>query len=208
MCCLSLPHTEGEEVGGEEPLQWVLVFLLDWFVSHWHHIMKQVCETGIYCNISTNFHLLLVRLKLGIHMLYGVQAKTAHCDSMTWESVCHVLQMVPQMMTVEIFLCVKSYSKSFRWRLKKWSWWASFTLLRIFGYACKSLYKFLCDNDSYNCPISGSSLMSFLYVLWSLQLDLRNGAKKSLQASPRHSLRLMTCAISPTQPHFLLIGGR
>ncbi len=83
MCCLSLPHTEGEEVGGEKPLQWVLVFLLDWFVSHWHHIMKQVCETGICCNISTNFRLLVVRLKLGIHMLYGVQAKTAHCDSMT-----------------------------------------------------------------------------------------------------------------------------
>jgi hypothetical protein len=83
MCCLSLPHTEGEEVGGEEPLQWVLVFLLDWFVSHWHHIMKQVCETGICCNIPTNFRLLVVRLKLGIHMLYGVQAKTAHCDSMT-----------------------------------------------------------------------------------------------------------------------------
>jgi hypothetical protein len=169
----------------------------------WSRFVKLGC-----CNISTNFRLLVVRLKLGIHMLYGVQAKMAHCDSMTWESACHVLQMVPQMMTVEIFLCVKSYSKSFRWRLKKWSWWASFTLLRIFGYACKSLCKFLCDNDSYNCPISGSSLMSFLYVLWLLQLDLRNGAKKSLQAPPRHSLHLKTCAISPTQPHLLLIGGR
>jgi hypothetical protein len=47
MCRLSLPHTEGEEVGGEKPLQWVFVFLLDWFVSQWHPIMKQVCETGM-----------------------------------------------------------------------------------------------------------------------------------------------------------------
>ncbi|KAH8957687.1 hypothetical protein BDL97_07G105500 [Sphagnum fallax] len=54
-----------------------------------------------------------------------------------------------------------------------------------------------------SCPANGATDDDCRNIL----LDLRNGAKKSLQASPRHSLRLMTCAISPTQPHFLLIGG-
>ncbi len=48
----------------------------------------------------------------------------------------------------------------------------------------------------------------YVFLLLSVQLDLRNGSKRSLQASPRHCLLLKTCAISPTRPHLLLVGGR
>jgi WD and tetratricopeptide repeat-containing protein 1 len=57
--------------------------------------------------------------------------------------------------------------------------------------------------DCVSCPANGATDDDCRNIL----LDLRNGAKKSLQASPRHSLHLKTCAISPTQPHLLLIGG-
>ncbi|KAG6541712.1 hypothetical protein Mapa_016977 [Marchantia paleacea] len=53
------------------------------------------------------------------------------------------------------------------------------------------------------CPPHGASPHDCRNVL----LDLRCGAKKSLQVPPRHCLDLKTCALSPTRPHHLLIGG-
>lgn len=41
-----------------------------------------------------------------------------------------------------------------------------------------------------------------------LQLDLRCGAKKSLNDPPKHCLALKSFDISATRPHMLLVGGR
>eukprot|EP00850_Spirogloea_muscicola_P023229 SM000340S12919 [mRNA] locus=s340:68574:74516:+ [translate_table: standard] len=41
----------------------------------------------------------------------------------------------------------------------------------------------------------------------SILLDLRSAAKRSLLAPPKHPLALKTCALSPTRPHHLLVGG-
>eukprot|EP00850_Spirogloea_muscicola_P006418 SM000030S11427 [mRNA] locus=s30:636830:642712:+ [translate_table: standard] len=41
----------------------------------------------------------------------------------------------------------------------------------------------------------------------SILLDLRSAAKRSLLAPPKHTLALKTCALSPTRPHHLLVGG-
>ncbi|KAL2649169.1 hypothetical protein R1flu_017297 [Riccia fluitans] len=57
--------------------------------------------------------------------------------------------------------------------------------------------------ESIRCPATGGPPHDCRNVL----LDLRSGAKKSLQDSPRHCLDLKTCALSPTRPHHLLIGG-
>ncbi|BBM97154.1 WD and tetratricopeptide repeats protein 1 [Marchantia polymorpha subsp. ruderalis] len=53
------------------------------------------------------------------------------------------------------------------------------------------------------CPPHGSPPHDCRNVL----LDLRCAAKKALQAPPRHCLELKTCALSPTRPNHLLIGG-
>ncbi|KAL3690571.1 hypothetical protein R1sor_016880 [Riccia sorocarpa] len=57
--------------------------------------------------------------------------------------------------------------------------------------------------ESIRCPAIGGAPHDCRNVL----LDLRNGAKKSLQDPPRQCLDLKTCAVSPTRPHHLLIGG-
>ncbi|KAH9546562.1 hypothetical protein CY35_12G103000 [Sphagnum magellanicum] len=57
--------------------------------------------------------------------------------------------------------------------------------------------------ESVSCPANGATDDGCRNIL----LDLRNGSKRSLQASPRHCLLLKTCAISPTRPHLLLVGG-
>jgi WD and tetratricopeptide repeat-containing protein 1 len=58
--------------------------------------------------------------------------------------------------------------------------------------------------ESVSCPANGATDDGCRNIL----LDLRNGSKRSLQASPRHCLLLKTCAISATRPHLLLVGGR
>ncbi|KAJ7516416.1 hypothetical protein O6H91_22G057700 [Diphasiastrum complanatum] len=54
-----------------------------------------------------------------------------------------------------------------------------------------------------SCSLQGSSDHECRNVL----IDLRGGAKRSLSSPSRHCLPLKTCAISPTRPHHLLIGG-
>ncbi|KAG0567303.1 hypothetical protein KC19_7G125100 [Ceratodon purpureus] len=53
------------------------------------------------------------------------------------------------------------------------------------------------------CPPSGPGNQECRNIL----LDLRSGHKRSLSDTPRHCLHLKTCAINPTRPHLLLIGG-
>ncbi|CAM6082961.1 unnamed protein product [Calypogeia fissa] len=57
--------------------------------------------------------------------------------------------------------------------------------------------------ESVRCPTHDTSVQECRNVL----LDLRSGSKKSLQDAPRNCLELKTCAISPTRPHHLLVGG-
>lgn len=53
------------------------------------------------------------------------------------------------------------------------------------------------------CPPPGSGDEDCRNIL----LDLRSGHKKSLSDPPRNCLHLKTCAINPTRPHLLMIGG-
>jgi hypothetical protein len=85
--------------------------------SHWCHVMKKAYELA-YTNVKK--FCCLSRLKMVIHMSYGVQVKMAHYDSMTWERVCHVLRMVLQMTAVEIFLCVEVSKQIFWGREEDW----------------------------------------------------------------------------------------
>ncbi|KAL8487841.1 hypothetical protein ACS0TY_024235 [Phlomoides rotata] len=57
--------------------------------------------------------------------------------------------------------------------------------------------------DGASCPPAGSSHQECRNIL----LDLRCGAKKSLEDPPKHCLALKSCDISATRPHLLLVGG-
>jgi hypothetical protein len=53
---------------------------------------------------------------------------------------------------------------------------------------------------------------SFIFIDFHIngycQLDLRNGAKRSLADPPKQVLALKSVDISSTRPHLLLVGGR